>query len=74
MQVTATLTVKITCLAQGAYCSIVDTRHGHHALDVLLPVGKGAATGLEERAAEFREKAERYLRYAQLCEAAAARV
>lgn len=69
------LTVKLNTLNQGCYAEITDTRNGKQgALVVLLPPGKGACTALEERASEFREKALRYARYAELCENAAASI
>jgi uncharacterized protein with PhoU and TrkA domain len=69
-------TVKILVLAQGAYAGITQsgTDATVHTVDVLLPAGKGARKGLEERAQEYREKAERYARYAAMCEAASTQV
>lgn len=60
--------VKVLILAQGAYAAIESPGSN---LDVLLPAGKGAMAGLMERAQEFRAKADRYARYADLCEEAA---
>lgn len=62
---------EVHILARGAYCSIISDEPAPSFLDVRLPDGKGVAAGLNERAAEYREKAARFERYARLCEAAA---
>lgn len=63
--------VKVTVLAQGAYCSMVSEDGPHFALDVLLPAGKGVSSGLLERAAEYEQKAARLSAYAERCRQAA---
>ena len=65
--------VKLTNLATGCYASIQTGSSENstwQGLDVILPAGKPAGAGLRERAEEYRRKALRMTRYAELCELA----
>lgn len=53
------MNVEITVLTQGVRVSMSPVSGPHHAIDVLLPAGKSASAGLEERAEETEWQAER---------------
>ena len=55
--------------AAAAYCAV---ECGNKKIDILLSGGKGAPASLFETAAEWREKADRLIKNAEIAEAAAA--